>query len=486
MNIIFWTGVFELSTHYRAIGAYQLASWMRKHGYSCQVIDFVHHMSVDELIKFTEKFITSDTICIGISSTFWSQLVPRNKTWSMSRFSPITVPDIIESALLELRKKYPTVKWVLGGVSADFIPPESYQLFDVSIVGDAEDTFLDLVNSWKNQKRIFHSVTRGGRPFMNAQPNRIFDIQHSTHRFLQQDCIVPGETLPIEISRGCIFRCAFCQYPHLGKTKFDYLRQPELIGEEIEYNYQQFKTQNYYILDDTFNDSDYKMQGWQTSLSKLNFTINYTAYLRADLLNRNPDHIHLLQNTGLVSGFFGIESFNPEASRIVGKGWSGKQAQKFLPELKSLWKDNTTFHCSFIVGLPPETVNEYFAAQQWLIDNNIDSWVFKPLLITPGTRTMSSDFDRNYEKYGFVYDPGTQGWSSQYLNSKKAVTIAATLNKISEKYIKTTSWKALSLMGLGVDKSQLLNKKANELDWNDIHKKKQDFIATYKEKLNAL
>ena len=112
MNIIFWTGVFELSAHYRAIGAYQLSWWMRQHGYDCQVIDFIHHMSVEELVNFTEKFITKDTLCLGVSSTFWSQLKPKNKIWSMSRLEPISVPDVVESALHEIKNRHPKIKIV--------------------------------------------------------------------------------------------------------------------------------------------------------------------------------------------------------------------------------------------------------------------------------------------------------------------------------------------------------------------------------------
>lgn len=486
MNIIFWTGVFELSAHYRAIGAYQLSWWMRQHGYDCQVIDFIHHMSVEELVNFTEKFITKDTLCLGVSSTFWSQLKPKNKIWSMSRLEPISVPDVVESALHEIKNRHPKIKIVLGGVSADFIPAESYKLFDVSIVGDAEDTFLDLVNAWRDQKSIFHAVQRGGRPFINAAANCVFDIQNSSHRFTEQDCIIPGETLPLEISRGCIFRCSFCQYPHLGKTKFDYLRKFDLIAQEIQHNFDKFKTTNYYILDDTFNDSDYKMQGWKNAIDQLDFDINYTAYLRADLLNRNSSHIELLKNTGLMSGFFGIESFNGQASRAVGKGWSGRQARQFLPELKSIWQNDVTFHCSFIVGLPPETVGEYYQTHQWLLDHDMDSWVFKPLLITPGFRTMSSDFDRNFEKYGFTYDHDSQQWSTPYMTSQKAVAVASVLNRLGEKHVKVTSWKALSLLGLGISKYQLNNVRSVDFDWQEVVEKKNNFIVAYKNKLNSL
>jgi radical SAM superfamily enzyme YgiQ (UPF0313 family) len=486
MNIIFWTGVFDFKMHYRAIGPYQLAWWMRSNGYDCQVIDFIHWMNLDELVEITEKFITKNTLCIGVSSTFWADLNPKTPNWPMTRIEKNQVPDIISSAIKILRSRHPQVKFVLGGHTADFVSNECYGLFDASMIGDAEDSFLNLVDSWKENKKIFHAVTRGGKPFIITDPNKSFDIAKLSHRFIDNDCILPGETLPIEISRGCIFKCAFCQYPHIGKTKFDYLREFEKIGEEMTYNFNKFNTLNYYILDDTFNDSDFKMQGWNSTVNQLENKINFTAYLRADLLHRNSDHIDILKNTGLVSGFFGIESFNPEASRLVGKGWSGKEGKNFLIDLKKQWGNDVTFFLSFIVGLPPERAKDYLETLQWCIDNEMHSWVFKPLLITPGFRTMNSDLDKNYEKYGFSYNAENKSWATKYMNSVIANQLGIFLNKKTKNVKKIASWGALSLMGLGLDKKEINTKLGSELDWKFIRIQQTKFIENYKKKINSL
>jgi radical SAM superfamily enzyme YgiQ (UPF0313 family) len=486
MNVIFWTGVFDLKINYRAIGPYQLAWWLRQNDFSCQVIDFVHHMTAEDLVKITKKFVTSDTICIGVSSTFWSELNPKNNLTPMSRYKAITVPDNIRQAIKEIRDQYPKLKIVLGGHSADFIETEDYQLFDMSLTGDAEDSFLEILQSWKKSRSIFHSVYRGNKPFVNAAPNLNFKIEHLRHKFLEQDCIISGETLPIEISRGCIFKCAFCQYPHIGKTKFDYLRQFEYIQEELEYNYRTFNTTNYYILDDTFNDSDYKVKGWYDITQKLNFKLNFTAYLRADLLHRNIGHAELLRDSGLMSGFFGIESFHPEASRSMGKGWSGKQGREFLLELLDLWKNDVTFHTSFIVGLPPEKIQDYYSTLDFLMENNFHSWVFKSLLITPGFRLMNSDLDRNPEKYGFTYNETTREWRTKFMSRQVADMLSKSLNSQGRNKMKITSWKALSLMNTGLTKHELNNTLASTLDWSNITANQQNFIDSYKQKLISL
>ena len=63
--------------------------------------------------------------------------------------------------------------------------------------------------------------------------NKTFSIETLGHKFIEQDCILPNETLPLEVSRGCIFKCSFCAFPLNGKTKLDYLRSPEYIKNEL-------------------------------------------------------------------------------------------------------------------------------------------------------------------------------------------------------------------------------------------------------------
>ena len=116
MDIIFLTSVFS-DTVQRAIGPYQLPHWLRSNGYECQVIDFVNHMTDDELLEYLEKFITSTTICIGVSSTFWNS---NRKKYS----NKADAPEIIVTTLTQIKSRYPNIKLVLGGHTADFVTNE--------------------------------------------------------------------------------------------------------------------------------------------------------------------------------------------------------------------------------------------------------------------------------------------------------------------------------------------------------------------------
>ena len=482
MDVIFWTCVHSPRFIFRAIGPYQLAWWLRTKGYDCQVIDMVHTMTVEELISYTEKFITGNTLCIGVSSTFFSEFIIKSKRNKWLR----KVPTMYIEAIKIIRERHPNIKIALGGGLCDLLFHEELSIFDVTIMGDAEDSFLEVLEEWrKGRKFIFSAESRGGRPYITTAKEKHFNIEECSHKFAEQDCIIDGEVLPMEISRGCIFRCKFCQYAHIGKTKFDYLRREELIKEEMDHNYKHFKTTNYYILDDTFNDSDHKMQMWKRIVDSLDYKINYTGYLRADLLQRRQEHIDLLRDTGLLSAFFGIESFHPDASRLVGKGWSGKGGKAFMIDLKDKWKEDVTFHLSMIVGLPPETEADYLASHQWCIDNNMDSWSWNRLSMTPGQRLYASEFDKNPEAFGFNYDYEKNQWSSAYMTQKEADVICSKLNSHLGFGLKFTSWNAMSLMNFGLDR-QLLNTMPMHGLMHFIQRGRDPFILQYKEKLKNI
>ena len=182
--------------------------------------------------------------------------------------------------------------------------------------------------------------------------------------------ILPGEPLPLEVSRGCIFACRFCQLPHLGKKKLDYIRGMNYIEDELNYNYETFGTKNYYILDDTFNDTEIKLKAFYDMSHRLPFDLNYSAYVRADLVHRFPDMAYLLKDSGMSGVFHGIESFHPSASVLLGKGWSGKHGKEFLPKLyHDVWNREVAQHLSFIVGITGDTLENVWDTAKWFVDN---------------------------------------------------------------------------------------------------------------------
>lgn len=487
MDVIFWSSDHPESNYsfYRYIGPYKLSHWLKKHDYSSQVIDFVAHFTVAELYLATKKFITTDTIAIGISTTFLSNHVYIRKNGTPSR-----LPEHLEIVARMLKKEFPNLKIVLGGYGADSVYMDGIP--DASIMSytsSNEDVFLEYLDHYKKGTKLPVSkiITNFSdtsnplkhRKWYDTPRNITYNIEEDDFKFSKNDCILQGEALPLDVSRGCIFACRFCNYPHLGKKKLDYIRGMDYIKEELIYNYNNFGTTSYMILDDTFNDTTIKLGAFKDMTDSLPFKITYTAYIRADLIQRFPEMAHMLKESGLQGAVHGIESLHPYASNLIGKAWSGKSAKEYLPELyHNIWNGEVAQQLNFIVGLPKETKEDIWDTLRWASQNDMYGVHFSALGIHPPsveekkffTHTMSNEFGRNPEKYGFTFDEFGR-WKNETWEMHEAIAfhkvVLAYISKTKLSKINVWSLGNLSLLG-GYDIKQMLTTPFKDYDGKSL------------------
>lgn len=493
MDVIFWSGGFTKVNYYtRYIGPYKIAHWMRKHGYETQVIDHVDQADDELLYEITKQFITNKTIVIGLSTTF---LATNSFKWDNG--SNHMIPEFLYKVAKKLKEEHPRIKFIMGGYMSDKFP--SYDIFDASIMSyttATDDIFLEYVNHLRlgtpapSGNLIFPLYSKGKyRIHYDRAREPKYNIESDDFRFTENDHILPGEVLPLDVSRGCIFACRFCQFPHLGKKKLDYIRGMNYIEEELRYNYEKFGTTSYYILDDTFNDTEIKMQQFYNMSQRLPFKLNYSAYIRADLVHRFLDTAHLLKESGLFGAYHGIESFHPEASKIVGKGWSGQHGKEWLPTLyHDIWKQEVAQHVNFIIGITKDTKENIDSTVDWFIDNDMHSIKFHPLgLFGPDLKnsrhTIQSEFDRNIEKYGYTIIPGGKHGRINWKNDNwtlesSSQEVINVMNKLAP-YRRCESWGAPALLWYGFSKKYLMSTPRYKLPNNKIKNKTADYIIQY-------
>lgn len=478
----------------RYIGPYKIAHWLRKHGYSVQVVDFVHFLDQELLEKILRKFITNKTLVLGVSTTFFST---NTSPWEdgTRRF----IPEFLHKAIQNIKTEFSQLKVILGGYMSEKIP--SYGIFDATVMSytvASEDIFLEYVNHLRTgspppPSSLAIPLFKGRARIHYYDSNtKVYNIETDDFTFTEQDNILPGEPLPLDVSRGCIFACRFCQYPHLGKKKLDYIRGMEYIEAEMNNNYNRWGTTSYYVLDDTFNDTEIKLQAFLDMSKRLPFKLDYSAYIRADLVHRFPDTAHMLQESGIFGAFHGIESLHPGASKLVAKGWSGQHAREYIPELyHNIWNKKVAQHLSFIVGLTGESPEDVRQTAQWFLDNDLPSIRFKPLgLFGPGgnTRmTIQSEFDRNAEKYGYtihnVAENGRVNWSNDYWNNKSTVELVDILMAQVKPHLRHSSWTVLGLQWYGYTRDQITTLKRKEYDGLVIKQKIQYYKSMYFDRL---
>jgi radical SAM superfamily enzyme YgiQ (UPF0313 family) len=479
MEIIFLTSVItDTNNLFRPLGAYQLAWHLRQHDYQVQVADFLSVLTEDQIVKLIDNLITPDTRIIGLGLM-------------VDFFNPSTRFQIkkFENVMFTIRERYPHITLIAGSPVAHYFSRHhrNKEMFDYVFLGHAEDGVLTLAN---------HLFRNGPAPqFEMSDGNRIiresfsmpatekFDIEACAHKWDDLDYIQPGETLPLELSRGCMFKCKFCQYPHIGKSKNDFNRSMECVKEELLDNYNRWGVTNYYMLDDTFNADQDRLREFANMVSTLPFKIKYVTYLRIDLLSAHPDSQYILYDSGLRGAFLGIETLNLESGTLINKTWGAKNAREYLPKLHhEIWKTDVSIKTGWIAGLPPQTYEELDQTNKWLMEIDIPSWSWFALFLNKDAFSeYRSEFDKHAEEYGFTWKifDGRTYWKTDYCDALKARDWQIKLTNEAKDYQKVSCWQLFEIANYGIDIAEAKDIKMIDFDWERVKQGRDLFLRRY-------
>lgn len=457
-------------------GAYRIATELRENGFTCQVVDFFTHFTLQEIYQIIDKFVDKDTLWVGISTTF---LFPFSRESGDTHFAkkwfgiggvdPVTdynsafpfAAKVIKDIFKYIKSKNSNTKILVGGARSwaaqnhDTIMNQIYA--DFYVHGFA-DTSIVILTKWIQDKSNPSPKFSGW--FNNViDSNADYDYEYfnkSKIKLQKNDIIAPNEFIPIEIARGCIFKCKFCGFALLGKKRGDYTKSKEILQEEFIYNYENFGTTNYMFMDETINDSMEKVEFLHDVITNLPFKIKWGAFARLDLYYSNPEMAAIIQETGHSHTQFGIETFNKKSGEAIGKGMHPDKVKDTLQKLKSQWKSNVRMTSGFIVGLPHETKENIKELEDFLASdqNALWAWNTYPLILFDGSANI---FGQNPSKYGYTFDPEkTSGsWKNDHMNFEEALELADNIRTKTMDKCKIYNWNHMRLQNLGYTEAEV-------------------------------
>jgi radical SAM superfamily enzyme YgiQ (UPF0313 family) len=441
-NFIFLSDTPQQPYWLRGHGAHQLASILRARGYSCLVIDFISALPLNIWEDICSKAVGDDTLMVGISTTWlpfridgisftdldMSDIGVHNKGNS---FTTALVNNDVDMWFSAVRRINPKVKIVAGGPKIDFYSDIN---FDHLFVGFSETQLIDFI---EDKKRIWPRVIQHDTQAQSS----VWDFRQSAVSYTDIDQIEPQESLSLELTRGCRFKCAFCSFPLIGRKDFaSTAKCSEVLYRELNDNYQKWGITNYHLSDDTFNDTTDKLLLLQSVTNKLSFKLSLTAYTRVDVIANNLEQTEILHDIGLVSTWMGIDSFHPLTSKVIGKGMKAEKRMRTLEHVKSVWGNDVYLKIGYIAGLPHEDSLHLQQTIDWLVASPVDAVMVNPLrLMRPGPfpNTVRSDMDINYQRYGYSFpDDDFVNWTKDDgtdINTyQQAVAISKQLNRFIE------------------------------------------------------
>jgi radical SAM superfamily enzyme YgiQ (UPF0313 family) len=244
------------------------------------------------------------------------------------------------------------VPLVLGGSNADQV--KNYRKNFYVIIGYADVAVQALHNHITQNTDLIYTVINDNKVVYADTNYKDIDLNIVETEFVESDFVIDNEIIPIEISRGCIFKCKFCNYGHIGKKPGTYIRSKESIKSDIQRAYAQYGIKDYLFVDDTFNDSIEKMQMIKEIREELNIPFNFWAYGRLDLLAAHPEMIELMGEIGWTAVTFGVETLNKQSGASVGKGANPERLKNTLLLLKEKYP-KLHVQVNLIIGLPHST-----------------------------------------------------------------------------------------------------------------------------------
>ena len=298
------------------LGLGYIASYLKQQGISVEIVDCTF-IKQEEALR---KIINSKPRIIGIQSMY-----------SMKEKS---------LELAELLKAHCELL-VAGGALPTTEPEAFLENFDVAVIGEGEQTMLELVNQFikdgdlsqvkgiayreKSTGQIKRTPQRGLNGDLNTFPSpsrELFDNDAYKEYYSKK---FGYTTTAIMTSRGCPFSCDFCSKPVFGNEfrARTAVHVADEIEEVISLGYSRI-----WFADDCFTLDRSFLIGICDEIIKRGLKIGWECLSRVDTLD--SETADKMKQAGCIRMFFGIESGNDSILTLMKKQITTKQVYKAL------------------------------------------------------------------------------------------------------------------------------------------------------------
>jgi radical SAM superfamily enzyme YgiQ (UPF0313 family) len=380
------------SFYVRSAGLYRMATELRNIGYKVQIVECFSSLSEHQQDIFLRTCVGPKTKFVGLNSTYI-------KNWTLD--STYYTDDILSKLAKKIKSINQQNKLILGG--AQSTQPEFNNHFDTVFTGFADNAIVQYIKYLEGKNPFFvFTVSENQKMLVDGDHyHSTFNFTNSSIVYAPEDNIVEKETLPIEVARGCIFKCKFCSFALNGKNKNDYIKNIDTLREEFIRNYNEYGVTHYIYSDDTHNDNPEKLAELAKVVQALPFRLRFGTFLRLDLLRSHPEHYALLRDGGIIGANFGIETLNHDSGKSIGKGLEPKKLLDELHKFNNFFPD-VGIGVSFIAGLPYETRDSIESWTNVVADKDFpaDLIVLRPLVIIPNPKKLyKSEFELDSARY---------------------------------------------------------------------------------------
>lgn len=324
-------------------------------------------------------------------------------------------------------KENSDVPVVWGGPHAGTLPIEtiSDKNIDIIVKGDGEVTFWELIKALKAKKslkKVKGLFFKKNGEIIQTESRELVDLNKMPdvpYHLVDVKNYLPKRmgvnSLNMETSRGCLFRCTFCYNPCFNQGRWRALK-PKIVLERVEKIVSDFKVKGIWFIDDEFFIDLLRAKEIIQGLKKLGITWDVQGATIASALRMDYNYLGMLEEAGCTQLNFGVESGSERILKRINKAIS---VSDVLRVNRKFAKFNIIPWYYFVIGFPYETEEDRrktIALALRLLKENPKAKISPIACFTPypGTQLFEES-----KKYGFKPPEKLIDWASyatEYIN----------------------------------------------------------------------
>jgi anaerobic magnesium-protoporphyrin IX monomethyl ester cyclase len=391
----------------------QLASWTRHHGYDVQLIDLhAENMYPKDAAQRVKDF---DPHIVALTA--------KTLGW----------PAVIEIAQM-VREAAPKAKIVAGGPHFSIYPKESltWDCFDVAVIGEGEETFLEICDRVESGSSLDDCV---GTMVRKPDGEVIENPSRPVPKDLDKYPFPAWDLLPIQnyhcltvlhpfatmvTTRGCPWHCGYCSQVYSEKVRF---RSPELVADELKYLVDNYGVREVVFFDETFTIGKKRMRALSEAILQRNIKVKFNIRARVDTVDHEV--LALLKRAGLRSIHMGVEAGTDRLLKIMNKQITREQTERAFRIARELGIETRGY---FMIGYYDASPDDIEDTIKFAAGLGLDWASFSVATALPATDLydiaqergyVSGDFWRQYtiDGGGFIPQLETETFTAEQLRA---------------------------------------------------------------------
>jgi anaerobic magnesium-protoporphyrin IX monomethyl ester cyclase len=307
-KVVFFFPAFSSKEATAPLGILAVATPLLRAGYQCVLID----STITPNFKKRVIEELSDALCLAVSL--------------------VTGPMIKETVEIakEVKRLYPDVPVVLGGWHPSLLPDQTLaaSYVDAVVVGQGEDTFLELVQhiearesfdgiqgvGYKENGRLIFNAPRPMKPIRDLPP-KAYELAD----FDAYERACGRRWAMYATSLACPYNCAYCTNAGVYGRKWNAL-PAEQAAEEMTDLARRYNIETIWIADDNFLVDRENALGIAEGLIRRNAGVEWYVQASTNLVIRfSLDELRLLRRAGLTQVSQGADSGSLKVMHLMNK-----------------------------------------------------------------------------------------------------------------------------------------------------------------------